>query len=169
MSLILKSQISEYIGIKKPYEIIQILMKKGYKETAIKFVLRFHYDIIFTNMEYELHDKRYGQQNYREDIVKRDICCVVTGYDKDSCECAHIVEYNECKTFDADNGILLHAGLHKSFDHNYWCINPITCRIEISDTIKGKNFLINEYKDKYIVLNNNTKEFLKMRYRKFKK
>ena len=71
------------------------------------------------------------QNIYREAIVKRFNKCIVSGWDNEVCEAAHIVPFSESKSFDIDNGLLLNSVLHKLFDKHYWSICPDTYCIKI--------------------------------------
>jgi ParB/RepB/Spo0J family partition protein len=71
------------------------------------------------------------QNIYREAIVKRFNKCIVSGWDNEVCEAAHIVPFSESKSFDIDNGLLLNSVLHKLFDKHYWSICSDTYCIKI--------------------------------------
>lgn len=69
--------------------------------------------------------------------------CVITQNDSlEELEAAHIVELKNGGEYDVNNGLLLEANLHKTYDRYLWTINPHTLKIEsnpnkITNTIKN--------------------------------
>lgn len=99
---------------------------------------------INVEMDYEnIGTTRHDQQKFRDRLVEKYKCCVITGYDSSECQACHIIPYSETKDSSTDNGLLLHDGIHGSFDKYIWSINPNTMIICVKDT--GKNLLINKY------------------------
>ena len=119
---------------------------------------------------------RISQQTFREGLIDRYKKCIITETIKDECEAAHIIavsdfnkqDYN-IDTYDINNGLLLSANLHKTFDKYLWSINPDTFIIEISSlydcgTITNyNNISLADKLSKY-----NYYESLSNHYKKFK-
>ena len=60
--------------------------------------------------------------------------CAISGIDHNICEAAHILPYCKCEENeknDINNSILLSANMHKSFDKNYFTVDPLTSKIKI--------------------------------------
>jgi hypothetical protein len=96
------------------------------------------------------------QNRYRKAIIKRFDKCIISDYDNEVCEAAHIKPFSESNNlesedFDIDNGLLLNCILHKLFDKHYWSINPITLCFEIFISPQNNVYnLIKQYDAKYI-------------------
>ena len=89
---------------------------------------------------------RGGQEDFRNILIDKFGCCIITRYDVSECEAAHIIDLKEDPlNYNIDNGLLLTASLHTSFDKLIWTINPYTYDIEINE--KYKNNLIHQYKN----------------------
>ena len=123
----------------------------GYKDidlfnVDIHFMLNNLYDIKII----ETKKKRMEQSEFRKNIIKKfNHKCIVTGQScLDELEAAHIIPVSENENYDLDNGLLLSANIHKTFDKYLWSINPDTLMIEIkSDKNVGT---INAYINKPI-------------------
>ena len=114
---------------------------------------------------------RDGQSKFRQEIVKRDIKCIISGTGELSCEAAHIIPYNNCdndKKYDINNGLLLESGIHKLFDKYLWSINGN--KVIISNKILNNDQYanINLYNKKELQLNKKQKMFLKKHFKNFK-
>lgn len=105
----------------------------------------------------ELKDKR-NQYQYRQELLKKyNYKCVYCDNDDiDVLEAAHIIPYCMSYSLDSDNGLLLCANHHKTFDKYKWSINPITLNIE-----KGNKIIRN------IQLDTNTVKYIISHYREF--
>ena len=67
---------------------------------------------------------RTKQAKFRQQLIERDKCCLVTGNDFVECDGAHIVPVSESNNYHIDNGLLLTKSLHDTFDKHFWCIDP---------------------------------------------
>lgn len=99
---------------------------------------------------FEISEKRSGQSEFRQNIIKRDKYCIITNSHPDMCEACHIIPYNECTEstkYNINNGLLLESGIHKLFDKYLWSINPTTQKIEVSSKLLNDTSyeLINKY------------------------
>lgn len=125
------------------------------------------YDLHFINID----NIRNDQNNFRDKIIKRDKCCVLSNKHISECEAAHIVPVYISSNYDPDNGILLSASLHKNYDANLWSINPDTLMVELNeDKIKDEYFKCTKYKDMLLNIQPNEKMiyYLRKRYNLFK-
>lgn len=111
---------------------------------------------------------RTPQEEFRNQLINKFQKCVITGFDLSGCEAAHIIDLKDDKlNYDIDNGLLLTASLHTTFDKLIWTINPHTYNIEINE--KYKNNLIHLYQHvnlKNIFTKEMTKNLIK-KYNKF--
>ena len=73
--------------------------------------------------------RRYSQESFRRELIKRDQHCILSGLSAEVCEAAHIVNkeflHNVSKEirFTKQNGILLSSNLHKEFDMHFWTVD----------------------------------------------
>lgn len=114
---------------------------------------------------------RTEQQKFRNKIIARDKCCIISGFDESECEAAHIVPLNIEYNFDQNNGILLNSNLHKTYDDGYWCINPESLNVELNiNKINDKKLSCLMYNNikANIHLNDEMLFYLNERYKMFK-
>ena len=91
-------------------------------------------------------NNRSPQEEFRNNLIDKYNKCIITGLDVSECEAAHIIDLKEdALNYDINNGLLLTASLHASFDKLIWTINPTTFNIEINN--KYKNNLIHKYQN----------------------
>ena len=109
-------------------------------------------------------NNRNEQGSFRNRLIKKYKKCIITGFDIQECEACHIDPFSESFDNDINNGILLTASLHKTFDKYHWSINPKTRKIETS----LENNLITNYKNKKIDLDKLTLLNLKNHYNLYK-
>ena len=74
---------------------------------------------------------RSEQKKFRENVVNRDGTCIISNFSSTECQACHIVPVEDGGTYDIDNGLLLNACLHITFDKYLWSINPDTLEIDI--------------------------------------
>ena len=74
----------------------------------------------------------------------------------DELEAAHIIPFSECNNFDINNGLLLSANLHKTFDKIHWTIDTNTNCIVV---LNNNSNSIKKYDGKYINLDNKTLQY----------
>ena len=109
---------------------------------------------------------RPSQKDFRKELLKKYGKCIVsdnTCYDE--LEACHLIEVKDGGNYDINNGIILEANLHKTFDKNIWCINPYTKMIEVKTS---SNSSINKYINKIIELDEDIIYNLEQRYKKFR-
>lgn len=116
--------------------------------------------------------RRKEHENFRQQVVRRDGCCVISGVHMDSCEAAHIYDLQyEPLNYDPNNGILLGATLHLEFDRLKWCVDPATYQIVISEKYRVQNLEIKKYtyKDLRLKLSDHPlmRDYLKKKFQKF--
>lgn len=75
---------------------------------------------------------RLSQTEFRNDLIKYydGKCAITQNNSLEELEAAHIVELKDNGDYDINNGLLLEANLHKTFDRYLWTINPDTLEIE---------------------------------------
>ena len=74
---------------------------------------------------------RPQQKKFRENIVDRDEKCIISNSIDTECQACHIVSVEDGGSYDVNNGLLLNACLHITFDKYLWSINPETLEIDI--------------------------------------
>lgn len=137
----------------------------------------FKFDLDYLMNLYNIHfidakTLRNDQNNFRDKIIKRDKCCVLSNKYVSECEAAHIVPVYISSNYDPDNGILLSASLHKNYDANLWAINPDNLTVELNeDKIGDEYFECIKYKNTQLNIQPTDKMlyYLRERYNLFKK
>ena len=110
---------------------------------------------------------RTSQDKFREELINRDVKCVVTQhFEKNECEACHIISVKDGGSYDLNNGLLINSIHHKTFDQNLWCINPDDFTIDVLTNDRNIVGSIIDYKDKPINVNVNNimKNYLKKRW-----
>ncbi len=116
---------------------------------------------------------RRGQLKFRKELLSiYEGRCAVTGCDeRNVLEAAHIIGFRSAGRYEASNGILLRADWHTLFDLGLWTINPARFTIELSASIKNKEYVrfrgrgINIPKDPKCAP---SREALRKRYKRFR-
>ena len=109
---------------------------------------------------------RLSQKEFRKELLKKYGKCLISDNTcLDELEACHLVEVKYDGDYKINNGIILEANFHKTFDRNIWCINPYTKMIEVK---KGTNSSINQYTNKILDIDDDIMENLIKRYEKFK-
>ena len=155
--------------IKAPLKDIE--QKKNSKETdynnIIQKIKEKNNDSVYINTNIR---NPQLQNEYRKAIIQRFNKCIISDYDSEVCEAAHIVPFSESENFEIDNGLLLNCVLHNLFDKYYWSINPDTFCIEIFKPDTSNIYsILKEYDNKYIEILKEypkIKEYLKNHYDK---
>jgi len=130
-------------------------------EIDLDFLTKNIYDITLS----EPKVARLSQKDFRKELLKKYGKCIVsdnTCYDE--LEACHLIEVKDDGNYDINNGIILEANLHKTFDKNIWCINPYTKMIEVKT---NSNSSINKYKNKILDIDDDIFLNLEERYKKF--
>jgi len=112
---------------------------------------------------------RPEQQKFRDDIINRDSRCIVSNFASTECQACHIVPVEDGGNYDLNNGVLLNACLHITFDKYLWSINPDTLRIDVNSNDKNiVGSVINFVNTKpNIKINDSLKYNLKKRWEKY--
>jgi predicted restriction endonuclease len=97
---------------------------------------------------------RLDQKEFSQKIKELYETCVITGANADECEAAHIIPVSDNGSYSIDNGILLSANIHKTFDKYLWSINIETKQIEVNPSHNGT---IKKYEYMKVNLNWNKK------------
>jgi len=109
---------------------------------------------------------RLCQKEFRDELINKYKKCIISGnMCLDELEACHLVEVKDGGDYYIDNGIILEANLHKTFDKYLWCINPYTKKIEVKEGISSS---INKYKDQIIDFDDDITDNLIKRYEKYK-
>lgn len=110
---------------------------------------------------------RIEQTDFREKLINKYTSCVITKNPVFICQACHIRPYSQSKNNDIDNGLLLSAELHITFDKYYWSINPSNNLVEILiDDIEKIGTIVN-HKNKSVDLQLENKIYLLEHYSKF--
>lgn len=98
-----------------------------------------------------------NQQEFRQSLINKYKKCIISDNDcLDELEAAHIIPFSECNNFDINNGLLISANLHKTFDKFHWTIDTNTKRIVV---LNNNSNSIKKYDGKYINLDNETIQY----------
>ena len=134
--------------IKKTYKIIHFVSSEYFnypsKQIFIKdleLLLEQIYPDIKFNKE---SNSRPSQNEFRNNVIEQygGKCIITNNTSLEELEASHIVEVKDYGDYSLNNGLLLEANLHKTFDRYYWSINPDTLEIEsapknITNSIKN--------------------------------
>ncbi len=71
------------------------------------------------------------QSEYRNKLVERFNCCLISNLHPNLCEACHIIPFSQCENFDVENGLLLNPILHKLFDSYQFSIEPQTLIVKL--------------------------------------
>ena len=108
---------------------------------------------------------RLSQKEFRKELLKKYGKCLISNNTCiDELEACHLVEVKDDGDYNINNGIILEANFHKTFDRNIWCINPYTKMIEVKN---GTNSSINKYMNKILDIDDDIMDNLIKRYQKF--
>ena len=72
------------------------------------------------------------QSEYRNKLVERFKCCLISNLHPNLCEACHIIPFSECENFYIENGLLLNPILHKLFDSHQFSIDPKTLIVKVN-------------------------------------
>lgn len=142
-----------------------------YDDTDVKLVFHHLYKKKWDKI-FELREKRIQQDTFRNNIIKRDKCCVLSSAPFDMCQAAHIIPHCESDTwlrYNIDNGILLGSGIHSLFDKYSWSINQ-ECVVVVSNKLlndKIYKYHINKYHGKKLSLSEMQLKNLESHYAQF--
>lgn len=108
---------------------------------------------------------RRAHNKFRKEVsIRCKNTCVITGCKLlEICDAAHIVPYSEWAGYDANNGLLMRADMHRLFDKNKIIIEE-NGNIVITDK-NIQNHYLGIIRKRISNLGNETKEFLHRRYK----
>jgi len=106
---------------------------------------------------------------FRENVISRDIKCIITGKSRFVCEVAHIYPFSKCtmeEKYDENNGILICRDLHKLFDDKLITINPDNNKLKLSDEILNDETLeiYHKYNNKKLNIKKESSKYLRKLY-----
>ena len=108
---------------------------------------------------------RLNQKEFRTELLNKYGKCIISDNTYvDELEACHIVEVKDGGDYYINNGIILEANLHKTFDKYLWCINPVTKKVEVKDKT---NSSINKYHNIIINIDDSIINNLIIRYNKY--
>ena len=157
------------------YKNVKKATKKQYRDeddfnmdfTFLSNVMMDHYPIIhhnhLLNPLTETRDQRIGQEEFRSQLLQRYKGCVVTqNTHAAELEAAHLMPHRDGRDQSIDNGIILEANLHKTFDQYQWSIDPHTFQI-----VTNGSGSIEKHRGKVINVHENSKPYLKHHYKQY--
>ena len=152
-------------------EIININIFNNYKDFGYESKNLLNIDLEFlVNNVYDVtiidnKNIRLSQEEFRTQLLEKYGKCLITEntcvYELEAC---HIIEVKDGGDYYIENGLILEANLHNTFDKYLWCINPYTKKIEIKENHFSS---INRYYNKEIDIDDSILENLIIRYNKF--
>ena len=156
------------------YNYVKKATKKQYRDEDdfnmdfifLSNVMMDHYPIIHhdtTNPLTETRDQRIGQEEFRRQLLKRYNGCVVTqNTHVVELEAAHLMPHRDGRDQSIDNGIILEANLHKTFDQYQWSIDPHTLKI-----VTNGSGSIENYRGRVVYVHENSKAYLNHHYMQY--
>lgn len=97
-----------------------------------------------------IHKIRNEQQKFRDEIIERDTKCIISNTISTECQACHIIPVEDGGNYNINNGLLLNACLHITFDKYLWTINPVTLKVVLSKNNRAIVGTIYDYNDKKI-------------------
>jgi hypothetical protein len=156
--------------------IIKKLIKKfKYDIEDIEYVYSLYFeDRIIDFNEIMNNSVKRTDKTFKEEVKKRYNECIISNYNKNQCDVAHIKPFSECNNisdkYNPDNGLLLSKDIHIQFDKYIFTIDPETSKVVLNTSIKDINtYSIFQYNHKKIDISSNSKIYLKYHYANFKK
>jgi hypothetical protein len=138
----------------------------GYPSKETLYVdLDFLVNNIYHTTLIDSNNIRLSQEEFRKELLNKYNKCIISDNDcYHELEACHIVEVHNGGDYLINNGIILQANLHNTFDKYLWCINPYTKLIEVKDNHLGS---INQYIHKYIDIDDSIIDNLIIRYNEY--
>ncbi len=94
------------------------------------------------NIKKMIKESRPDQNPFRNNLIKKyEGKCIITGSEcLDQLQACHIIPHSENKNNSfVNNGLLLTANIHRTFDTYKWAINPNTLIIEVKKSVNEKD------------------------------
>ena len=159
------TQLKIYEALKNnPLDVIYPTLITDYDPLDVEIIMR---EMDFSDkIKMEYKEKRLNKDFRNKVLNLYDRKCIITGYEEEECEVAHILPFCECSSsqkYDVYNGLVLSANLHKLFDKYIFSINPETFMVEVKEEHR-----IKKYEGLKLELNKECLPYLKMHYNKFK-
>jgi hypothetical protein len=138
----------------------------GYDTRELLYIdLEFLAYNIYNTIIVDNSKTRLSQTDFRLELLNKYGKCIISDNSCiDELEACHLVELRDGGDYYLNNGIILEANLHKTFDKYLWCINPYTKIIEVKNNI---NSSINKYKNMFIDFDDSIFNNLVIRYEKY--
>lgn len=135
-----------------------------FPKNKVDFIMYDLFKYIYTKQDEK--KRRMNQDTFREDLINRYKCCLITGCNQIVCEACHIIPFKDCTDdikYNVNNGLLLRVDLHKLFDNGNLKINPDTSQIELSKDVLNDNTMkdYHKYNNKKINIHEKSICFLK--------
>lgn len=133
--------------------IYDILIKKYPIEILDYYFYTIHNFIVDNTENKSLKEKR-ADYKFCQDVIKRDVNCIVTGRSILVCEVAHIFKYadsNIHEKYDVNNGMLLCRDLHALYDNGHIMIDKNI--VAFDDVVMNDNSLADYHKYNNIQIN----------------
>lgn len=171
----IKNNINTYKNLEEIFN--QLLDKYYYLDVQLGYFSYLNYlennDMNAINKEdikFKFNEMRKDYQ-FKQNVKKiYNSKCVITDAEMYECSVAHIKplsQSNNDEKYDYNNGMILSESLHRLYDKYLFTIEPNTFEIIVSENIKNKKSLINQYNGKVLVLNSNSKKYLEYHYNEF--
>lgn len=155
--------------------ITSLLKKYKYSKEELEYVYLIYFNkeldidaIINTKSSVVRTDK-----TFKAEIKQRYSTCIITNYNTNHCEVAHIKPFSKCSILDKynpDNGLLLSADIHKQFDSFIFSIHPETFQIILNEKTEHiETYSIYNYNKNKLDININSKSYVEYHYKEFKR
>jgi len=140
----------------------ELLLEK-YDKSIIDFYMYDKYNYLYNKDTQKLQINRNGQTNFKNQLIDRYKCCIISNNTADICDAAHIIPYSQLETtnrYNIDNGLLLRTDLHRCFDNKILIINPQTLIISFDNEWLEKNKNYQIYNNNRVNINENSIKYL---------
>ena len=118
----------------------------------------------------ETREQRIGQEEFRNQLLQRYRGCIVTKNTHTAeLEAAHLIPHHNGRDQTINNGIILEANLHKTFDKYQWSINPRTSTVITTKRGKATNGSgsIDKYQGMVVHVHPDSTQYLEHHYNHF--
>ena len=134
----------------------------------INFIMYDKYNyFIYNEDNYDLTNKRMGQDDFRKAIIDRDKTCIISNVSSQICEACHIIPHSKSKNYHISNGIMLSRNLHALFDKYDLSFNDNI--VVLSDNIMNNSEFheVHKYNGKKVKIPRECISNLKIHYNDF--
>ena len=139
------------------------LLLETYDKAIIDFYMYDKYKYLYVEDTISLQINRNGQDFFKNQLIERYRCCIISKNTEELCDAAHIIPFCKLKNgekYNVDNGLLLRTDLHRCFDNKKLIIDPDSLIIRFDKEWLDKNKNYEKYNNIKVDINKNSIKYL---------